>query len=47
MEVPASENEELPNARTIFQALQEQHQKQFEHIHEVVSKNCLLALSPR
>jgi len=37
MDAPTSQNARLPMARTMFQALQEQHQLQSEHIHEVVS----------
>lgn len=36
MDVPTPRNPRLPLARTIFQALQEQHQIQSDHIHEVV-----------
>jgi hypothetical protein len=36
MDLPTPQNARLPTARTVFQALQEQHQLQSEHIHEVV-----------
>lgn len=35
MNVAAPTNERLPVARTLFQALQEQHQLQYDYIHEV------------